>query len=95
MVNESAARTVDIATALSSLGLVSVIGVVVDVFGCPFQTSRSWCITFTLKDTDFGNGHVWDGLKIKYFKANESHLPPVREHDVILLRNITVSVLAL
>ncbi|KAF7122949.1 hypothetical protein CNMCM5793_001125 [Aspergillus hiratsukae] len=91
MVNEAAARTVDIATALSSLGLVSVIGVVVDVFGLPFKSSRSWCITFTLKDTDFGNGHVWDGLKIKYFKDDASHLPPVRVGDVILLRNITIT----
>ncbi|KAH1298488.1 hypothetical protein KXV29_008547 [Aspergillus fumigatus] len=91
MVNNSAARHVSITTALSSSGLVSVIGVVVDVFGTPFQSSRSWCITFTLKDTDFGNGHVWDGLKIKYFKANQSQLPPVRVHDVILLRNITIT----
>jgi protection-of-telomeres protein 1 len=90
MVNEAAARTVPIATALSSLGVVSVIGVVVDVFGLPFKSSRSWCITFTLKDTDFGNGHVWDGLKIKYFKHDESHLPPVHVGDVILLRNIKV-----
>ncbi|GFF33223.1 protection of telomeres protein 1 [Aspergillus udagawae] len=90
MVNESAARHVGIPTALSSSGLVSVIGVVVDVFRGAFQSSRSWCITFTLKDTDFGNGHVWDGLKIKYFKDNQSQLPPVRVHDVILLRNITI-----
>ncbi|RHZ52370.1 telomere-binding alpha subunit central domain protein [Aspergillus thermomutatus] len=90
MVNESAARHVDIATALSSSGLVSVIGVVVDVFEGVFQSSRSRCITFTLKDTDFGNGHVWDGLKIKYFKDNENHLPPVRVRDVILLRNISI-----
>ncbi|KAF4210687.1 hypothetical protein CNMCM8980_004052 [Aspergillus fumigatiaffinis] len=91
MVNESAARHVSIPTALSSSGLVSVIGVVVDVFGGAFQSSRSWCITFTLKDTDFGNGHVWDGLKIKYFKDNQSQLPPVRVRDVILLRNITIT----
>ncbi|GAQ06172.1 hypothetical protein ALT_3493 [Aspergillus lentulus] len=91
MVYESAARHVSIPTALSSSGLVSVIGVVVDVFDSAFQSSRSWCITFTLKDADFGNGHVWDGLKIKYFKDNRSQLPPVRVRDVILLRNITVT----
>ncbi|PKX99439.1 telomere-binding alpha subunit central domain protein [Aspergillus novofumigatus IBT 16806] len=91
MDNESAARHVSIPTALSSSGLVSVIGVVVDVFEGAFQSSRSWCITFTLKDTDFGNGHVWDGLKIKYFKDNQSQLPPVRVHDAILLRNITIT----
>ncbi|GIJ89273.1 hypothetical protein Asppvi_008204 [Aspergillus pseudoviridinutans] len=91
MANESAAPHVKIPTALSSSGLVSVIGLVVDVFEGAFQSSRSWCITFTLKDTDFGNGHVWDGLKIKYFKFNQSQLPPVRVRDVILLRNITIN----
>ncbi|EAW14469.1 telomere-binding alpha subunit central domain protein [Aspergillus clavatus NRRL 1] len=91
MSNKSVTGFVDIPTALASSGVVSVvIGVVVDVFGDVFQSSRSSCITFTIKDSNFGNGHVWDGLKVKYFKENANLLPPVQVHDVILLRNISI-----
>ncbi|KAL4893457.1 hypothetical protein BDV59DRAFT_177454 [Aspergillus ambiguus] len=84
-----AARLVDVPTALASSGLVSVIGVVVDVFGSVWKSrGSSSCITFTIKDCDLNNGHTWDGLKIKYFKDDESDLPPVQNGDVILLRNI-------
>ncbi|KAF9892532.1 hypothetical protein FE257_001641 [Aspergillus nanangensis] len=85
-------RFVDVPTALTSYGsVVSVTGVVVDVFrGVWKSQGSSSCITFTIKDADLNNGHTWDGLKIKYFKDDESKLPPVQHGDVILLRNIYV-----
>ncbi|RAL04760.1 telomere-binding alpha subunit central domain protein [Aspergillus ibericus CBS 121593] len=84
-------RFVDVSTALSSQGKVSVIGVIVDVFGGIWKSrGSSSCITFTIKDSGLDNGHTWDGLKIKYFKDNESHLPPVQVRDVILLRDLTI-----
>lgn len=87
----SYAKLVDISTALSSQGIFSVLGVVVDVFQGPWKSKgTSSCITFTIKDSDLDNGHTWDGLKIKYFRDNASQLPPVQEGDVILLRNILV-----
>ncbi|KAF7585818.1 hypothetical protein BBP40_010060 [Aspergillus hancockii] len=83
MVNGSSPSTVvDIPTALTSQGNVNVVGVVVDVFQTVYKTAGSPCITFTLKSDNLNNGHVWDGLKVKYFKANESQLPPVREGDI-------------
>ncbi|THC88443.1 hypothetical protein EYZ11_012106 [Aspergillus tanneri] len=76
-------KLVDISTALSTQGVVSVIGVVVDVFQGPWRSKgTSSCTTFTLKDSNLNNGHTWDGLKVKYFRDNESQLPPVREGDV-------------
>jgi hypothetical protein len=86
----SASTVIDIPTALTSQGNVNVVGVVVDVFQTVYKSAGSPCITFTLKSDNLNNGHVWDGLKVKYFKANESQLPPVREGDVILLRNLWV-----
>ncbi|PYH91704.1 telomere-binding alpha subunit central domain protein [Aspergillus ellipticus CBS 707.79] len=84
-------RFVDVSTALSTLGRVSVIGVVVDVFGGIFKSrGSSSCITFTIKDSGLDNGHTWDGLKIKYFKDNENALPPVQLRDVILVRDLMV-----
>lgn len=84
---------VDVTTALRSRGRVGVCGIVVDTHaGVPFKTSRSFCVTFTIKDCDLENGHVWDGLKIKYFGENENHLPQVRARDVILLPNLNVGV---
>ena len=88
--NSSSSTVIDIPAALRSQGNVKVIGVVVDVFQGVFKTANSLCITFTLKSDNLKNGHVWDGLKVKYFKANESQLPPVQEGDVVLLRNIWV-----
>ncbi|PWY88990.1 telomere-binding alpha subunit central domain protein [Aspergillus heteromorphus CBS 117.55] len=88
----SNSRYVDISTARSKQGTVSVVGVVVDVFGGIYKSrGSSSCITFTIKDCDLNNGHTWDGLKIKYFKDNENALPPVRLHDVILVRDIWVT----
>ncbi|GES60098.1 telomere-binding alpha subunit central domain protein [Aspergillus terreus] len=85
----SSTRLLDIPTALTSSGSVSVVGVVVDVFGGVWKSKgSSSCITFTIKDSDLNNGHTWDGLKIKYFKDDESQLPPVQNGDVILLRGI-------
>ncbi|KAH8429566.1 telomere-binding alpha subunit central domain protein [Aspergillus melleus] len=82
---------VDISTATSTQGNVTVVGVVVDVMGAPLKSrSSSSFITFTLKDSDLDNGHTWDGLKIKYFRENESQLPPVQVGDVLLLRNLWV-----
>jgi hypothetical protein len=87
----SSTRLLDIPTALTSSGSVSVVGVVVDVFGGVWKSKgSSSCITFTIKDSDLNNGHTWDGLKIKYFKDDESQLPPVQNGDVILLRGIWV-----
>ncbi|BAE60407.1 unnamed protein product [Aspergillus oryzae RIB40] len=88
--NSSSSTVIDIPAALRSQGNVNVIGVVVDVFQGVFKTANSLCITFTLKSDNLKNGHVWDGLKVKYFKANESQLPPVQEGDVVLLRNIWI-----
>ncbi|KAE8146341.1 hypothetical protein BDV25DRAFT_143789 [Aspergillus avenaceus] len=85
-----ASELLDIPTALSRTGTVNVVGIVVDVFAGVYKSAGSPCITFTLKSSDLTNGHVWDGLKVKYFKSNESHLPPVREGDVILLRKIWI-----
>lgn len=87
----SYARLVDVSTALSKQGVVSVLGVVVDVFLTPRQSrGTSYCTVFTIKDTNIDNGHTWDGLKVKYFRDNESQIPHVKEGDVILLRNIRV-----
>ncbi|KAE8140605.1 hypothetical protein BDV38DRAFT_19987 [Aspergillus pseudotamarii] len=88
--NSSSSSVIDIPAALRSQGNVNVIGVVVDVFQGVFKTANSLCITFTLKSDNLKNGHVWDGLKVKYFKANESQLPPVQESDVVLLRNLWI-----
>ncbi|PIG79795.1 telomere-binding alpha subunit central domain protein [Aspergillus arachidicola] len=88
--NSSSSTVIDIPAALRSQGNVNVVGVVVDVFQGVFKTANSLCITFTLKSDNLKNGHVWDGLKVKYFKANESQLPPVQEGDVVLLRNIWI-----
>lgn len=83
---------VDISTALDSRGFINVIGVVVDVFGDVFKTGgSSLCITFTLKDSNLDNGHSWDGLKVKYFHDDRASLPPVKQHDVVLLQNLRVS----
>jgi hypothetical protein len=69
----------------------NVMGIVVDVWGEPYKSSgTSFCLTFTIKDSNLTNGHSWDGLKIKYFKETESLLPPVTIGDVILLREIWV-----
>lgn len=81
---------VDVLAALRSRGHVNVCGIVVDTMS-PFKTAKStFCVTFTVKDCDLDNGHIWDGLKIKYFGENENYLPPVRVKDVILLRNLYV-----
>ncbi|KAL4923946.1 telomere-binding alpha subunit central domain protein [Aspergillus undulatus] len=85
---------VDVTNAVATRGVVNVMGVVVDIWGGAFRSQgTSVCITFTIKDSDLNNGHTWDGLKIKYFQAKESMLPPVHDGDVILLRNITVKII--
>ncbi|KAL4787911.1 hypothetical protein BJX76DRAFT_368258 [Aspergillus varians] len=88
-------KYVDVANALATRGAVNVIGMVVDIWGGAFKSQgTSTCITFTIKDCNLDNGHTWDGLKVRYFKETESMLPPVREGDVILLRNIWIKVIA-
>ncbi|KAL2829247.1 hypothetical protein BDW59DRAFT_38385 [Aspergillus cavernicola] len=85
---------VDVAKALVTRGAVNVIGVVVDVFGGAFKSQgTSFCITFTIKDCNLDNGHTWDGLKIKYFKDSETLLPPVKEGDVVLVRDLWVKLI--
>lgn len=82
----------DVATAQSrTSGAVSIIAVVVDALS-PVRTSgSSYMSTFTVKDRDVGSG-PWGGLKVKYFHDNKDHLPDPDVGDVILLRNIKVSI---
>lgn len=81
----------DIATACSRRGVLSVVGVVVDKLDMYRTKGSSSCVTFTIKDQDF-NGPSWHGgLKIKYFNDNPSALPEVRLNDVVILRDIRVS----
>ncbi|KAL3495762.1 hypothetical protein BJX62DRAFT_222402 [Aspergillus germanicus] len=88
-------KYVDVASALRlRRAAANVMGIVVDVWGEPYKSSgTSFCLTFTIKDSNLTNGHSWDGLKIKYFKGTESLLPPVTIGDVILLREIWVRVI--
>lgn len=88
---------VDVASALATRGAVNVMGIVVDVWGSGvFKTQgTSFCITFTIKDSNLDNGHTWDGLKIKYFKDKECLLPAVQLGDVVLVRDLWVCKLVL
>ncbi|OJJ51197.1 hypothetical protein ASPZODRAFT_138304 [Penicilliopsis zonata CBS 506.65] len=81
---------VDVPSAISSKGFVSVIGVAVDVLPLT-KPSRgtSSLITFTLKDCELDKQPL-DGLKVKYFNDDPYAIPPVRLHDVILLRDTRV-----
>lgn len=81
-------RSID--AACSSRGLVTVIGMVVSKLDAYRTSGSSYCITFELKDYDFDGPDWANSLKIKYFNDNESKLPPVLKHDVVLLRNIRV-----
>lgn len=81
---------VHVPAALTSRGVVNVVGIVVDVLPLFRTSGTSVCVTFTIKDCDLDNGHTWDGLKIKYFNDNENYLPHVMLRDVVLLRNIRV-----
>ncbi|KAJ5945558.1 hypothetical protein N7454_002397 [Penicillium verhagenii] len=81
----------NIAAACSSRGRNTVVGMAVGTLSA-FQTkNESYCITFELKDSDFDLQDWESSLKIKYFNKNESHLPCVLNNDVVLLRNIQVS----
>ncbi|KAJ6099176.1 hypothetical protein N7467_000711 [Penicillium canescens] len=83
---------VSISTACSSRGTFSVLGVVVDTLP-PLRTKgSSACVTFTIKDSEFDAPHWQGGLKVKYFNDDESHLPNVQVNDLVLLRNIRVSI---
>lgn len=81
----------DIATACSTHGPVSTLGVVVDHLPPRHTKGSSSCVTFTIKDSDIYDGNWRGGLKIKYFNDHESHLPPIRDDDVVLVRKVRVS----
>ena len=81
---------IDIPTAITTRGHVSVIGVVVDSLSPKRMGGTSYCVTFTLKDCDINNGHTADGLKIKYFNDDQNLLPPLQVGDVVSVRNIRV-----
>ncbi|KAJ5690591.1 hypothetical protein N7462_004983 [Penicillium macrosclerotiorum] len=82
---------VDVSTACARRQHISTIGVVVDTLP-PIRTrGSSMCVTFTIKDCHFDKETWYGGLKIKYFNDNISALPAVQINDVILLRNIRVS----
>ncbi|KAI9373673.1 hypothetical protein BJX61DRAFT_372823 [Aspergillus egyptiacus] len=86
---------VDVAQALATRGCVNVMGIVVDAWEIPFQCrNSSFCITFTIKDSDLDNGHTWDGLKVKYFRETEDQLPPVKKGDVVLLRDLWIKIMS-
>lgn len=82
-------KFIDVATAKATQGYIHVIGVVVDVLPKSRSGGSSFVTTFTIKDADI-DGHPMSGLKIKYFNDDESLLPELQLHDVILLRNIRV-----
>ncbi|KAJ5952692.1 uncharacterized protein N7479_011105 [Penicillium vulpinum] len=83
---------VDITTACSSQGNFNILGVVVDTLPLFRTRGSSACITFTIKDSDFDAPTWAGGLKVKYFNDDESHIPNVKLKDVVLLRNIRVSI---
>jgi protection-of-telomeres protein 1 len=83
-------KFVDVRSARSGQGFVNVIGVVADVLPKALSSGSSFMVTFTIKDSDF-EGESWDGLKIKYFNNKEDRVPDVQQYDVILLRNLRVS----
>ncbi|KAJ5610981.1 hypothetical protein N7510_007700 [Penicillium lagena] len=87
-----ATSLVDIPTACSSHGLVTVVGVVVDALDVFRTRGSSSCVTFTIKDSEFDAPTWQGGLKVKYFNDNESFLPQVRLNDVVLLRKIRVRI---
>ncbi|KAJ6139143.1 hypothetical protein N7471_005629 [Penicillium samsonianum] len=83
---------VDITTACSLQGTFNVLGVVVDTLPLFRTRGSSACITFTIKDSDFDAPTWQGGLKVKYFNDDESYLPNVKLNDVVLLRNVRVSI---
>ncbi|EEH20413.2 hypothetical protein PABG_02672 [Paracoccidioides brasiliensis Pb03] len=80
----------DIQTAQSKWDrLVNVIAVVVDALAPKPSGGSSYVSTFTLKDNDFSSA-AWNGLKIRYFNNNETHVPAPQHGDVVLLRQIRI-----
>lgn len=82
---------VDIPTACSSHGAIATLGVVVDKLDVYHTKGSSSCVTFTIKDSQFEAPSWRGGLKIRCFNDDESRLPIVQLDDVVLLRNIRVS----
>ncbi|KAJ5178348.1 uncharacterized protein N7500_001047 [Penicillium coprophilum] len=83
---------VDITTACYAQGNFNVLGVVVDTLPLYRTKGSSACITFTIKDSDFDAPTWQGGLKVKYFNDDESNLPNVKLNDVVLLRDVRVTV---
>ncbi|KAJ5141922.1 Telomere end binding protein [Penicillium atrosanguineum] len=83
---------VDIGTACTRRGFINTIGVVVDKLDVYRTKGSSSCVTFTIKDAHFDTPSWSESLKIKYFNDNESVLPEIRLNDVVLLRNIRITV---
>ncbi|KGQ01061.1 hypothetical protein PAAG_12255 [Paracoccidioides lutzii Pb01] len=80
----------DIQTAQSKRDrLVNIIAVVVDALAPKPSGGSSYVSTFTLKDSDFSSA-AWNGLKIRYFNNNETHVPAPQRGDVVLLRQIRI-----
>ncbi|KAJ5102089.1 hypothetical protein NUU61_004311 [Penicillium alfredii] len=88
----AAMNLVDIQSACSTKGILNVVGVVVDTLEVYRTKGSSSCVTFTIKDSEFDAPSWHGGLKIKYFNDNENFLPTVHVNDVVLLRNIRVSI---
>lgn len=80
---------VDIRTAKSNQGRMSVIGAVVDVMPIKDSGGSSFMITFTLKDSELDKW-PFNGLQVRYFNNDREILPNVRLRDILLLRNIKV-----
>ncbi|OQE15215.1 hypothetical protein PENFLA_c033G07283 [Penicillium flavigenum] len=83
---------VDVTTACSSQGNFNVLGVVIDKLSLFRTRGSSACITFTIKDSNFDAPTWQGGLKIKYFNDDESYLPNIELNDVVLLRNVRVTI---
>lgn len=87
----SAPQLVDIATALTTRSKpITVVGLVVDYLDIKQTGKFSTCITFTIKDAHWDTHVQSHSLKIRYFHGNETYLPPICLHDVILIRNLKV-----
>ncbi|EMC98208.1 hypothetical protein BAUCODRAFT_66527 [Baudoinia panamericana UAMH 10762] len=83
---------IDLSTAYKSpaSSLINIIGVVVDVMQPRQASTGQYMFTFKLLDPKLQNSiHGSEGLTVRFFNADVSKLPQVREYgDVVLLRNM-------
>ncbi|KAK5119075.1 hypothetical protein LTR62_000286 [Meristemomyces frigidus] len=87
---------IDLATAYKTAAggggsFANIIGVVVDMLPPRLLTSTNqWMFTFKLLDPALQSSlRGSEGLTVRFFKADETHLPQLREHgDVVLLRQV-------